>query len=250
MDIWRMDIFPIQQPWFAWVAAAAGVAGAVRGLTGFGSALILVPILSMFLGPVVAVPVLNIVDGAATCLLLPDAVRRCRWSEVIPLFAGALALLPFGVYALRYVDPATLRHVMSVVILAIVACMTVGARYVGSPSRAVGAGVGALSGLMSGAIGLSGPPIVLFWLGGQADAWTARANMIAYLGLLSVAVITLMSWDGLMTWPVLRLSIVLMPIYAVGVLLGARGFRIAPERWFRAFALGLIAAVAIVSLVR
>jgi hypothetical protein len=114
----------------------------------------------------------------------------------------------------------------------------------------VGAGVGALSGLMSGAIGLSGPPIVLFWLGGQADAWTARANMIAYLGLLSVAVITLMSWDGLMTWPVLRLSIVLMPIYAVGVLLGARGFRIAPERWFRAFALGLIAAVAIVSLVR
>jgi uncharacterized membrane protein YfcA len=49
---------------------------------------------------------------------------------------------------------------------------------------------------------------------------------------------------------VLRLSIVLMPIYAVGVLLGARGFRVAPERWFRAFALGLIAAVAIVSLVR
>jgi uncharacterized membrane protein YfcA len=185
-----MDVFPIQQPWFAWVAAAAGVAGAVRGLTGFGSALILVPILSMFLGPVVAVPVLNIVDGVATFLLLPDAMRRCRWSEVIPLFVGALALLPFGVYALRYVDPATLRHVMSVVILGIVACMTVGARYTGSPSRAVCA------------------------------------------------------------WPVLRLSIVLMPIYAVGVLLGARGFRIAPERWFRAFALGLIAAVAIVSLVR
>ena len=142
-----MDIFPIQQPWFAWVAAAAGVAGAVRGLTGFGSALILVPILSMFLGPVVAVPVLNIVDGVATLLLLPDAVRRCRWSEVIPLFVGALVLLPFGVYALRSVDPATLRHVMSVVILGIVGCMAVGARYAGAPSRTVGAGVGALSGL-------------------------------------------------------------------------------------------------------
>jgi len=107
-----------------------------------------------------------------------------------------------------------------------------------------------LSGLMSGAIGLSGPPIVLFWLGGEADGRTARANMIAYFGLLSIAVIALMSFTGLMTWAVLRLSIVLMPIYAVGVLLGAQGFHFAPERWFRAFALGLIAAVAIVSLVR
>jgi len=245
-----MDIFPIQQPWFAWAAAAAGVAGLVRGLTGFGGALILVPVLSLFLGPVVAVPVLNIVDGVATFPLLPDAMRRCRWPEVIPLLLGALALLPFGIYALRYVDPATLRHVMSVVILGIVGCMVVGARYVGSPSRTVGAGVGALSGLMSGAIGLSGPPIVLFWLGGQADARTARANMIAYFGLLSIAVIAMVSFSGLLTWPVLRLSIVLLPIYAVGVLLGARGFRVAPERWFRAFALGLIAAVAIVSLVR
>ncbi len=245
-----MDSFSLHQPWFAWVAVAACVAGVVRGLAGFGGALVLVPILSMFLGPVVAVPVLNIVDGVATFPLLPDAMRRCRWPEVIPLFVGALALLPFGITALRYVDPILLRHVMSVAILGIAGCMAVGARHAGAPSRAVSAGVGALSGLMSGAIGLSGPPVVLFWLGGQADARTARANMIAYFGLCSVAVIAMMGWSGLMTWPVLRLSIVLLPIYALGVLLGARGFRLAPERLFRAFALALIAAVAIVSLVR
>ncbi len=39
-----------------------------------------------------------------------------------------------------------------------------------------------------------------------------------------------------------------VPIYAVGVLLEAHRFHLAPERWFRAFALGLITAVAIVSL--
>jgi hypothetical protein len=245
-----MDSFSLHQPWLAWVAAAACLAGLVRGLTGFGGALILVPIVSMFLGPLVAVPVLNIVDGVATSPLLPDAVRRCRWPEVIPLFVGALAVLPFGVYALRYVDPTLLRHVMSVAILCIAGCMAAGARYTRAPSRTASAGVGALSGLMSGAIGLSGPPIILFWLGGQADMRTARANMIAYFGLSAIAVITMMSFSGLMTWAVLRLSIVLTPIYALGVALGARGFRLAPPRWFRTFALGLIAAVAIASLVR
>jgi len=245
-----METFSISQPWFAWVAAAAALAGLVRGLTGFGGALILVPILSMFLGPVVAVPVLNVVDGVATFPLLPGAMRRCRWPEVVPLFLGAVCLLPFGIYALRYVDPTTLRHAMSLVILGIAGSMAAGARYVGAPSRTASAGVGAVSGLMSGAIGLSGPPIVLFWLGGQADARTARANMIAYFGLSAIAVIVIMLWTGLLTWAVLRLSIVLTPIYALGVLLGARGFHLAPERWFRTFALALIAAVAIVSLFR
>jgi uncharacterized membrane protein YfcA len=72
--------------------------------------------------------------------------------------------------------------------------------------------------------------------------------MIAYFGLSSIAMIAMMLWSGLLTWPVLRLSIVLMPIYALGVLLGTHGFHLAPERWFRVFALVLIAAVAIVSL--
>jgi hypothetical protein len=158
--------------------------------------------------------------------------------------------VPLGVYALRYADPATLRHVTSLVILGIAGCMAAGARYAGTPSRTASAGVGALSGLMSGAIGLSGPPIVLFWLGGQADARTARANMIAYFGLSTVVVVSVMLWSGLLTWVVLRLSVVLIPIYAVGVLLGARGFRLVPERLFRVFALVLIAAVAIGSLFR
>jgi hypothetical protein len=73
-----METFSIDQPWFAWVAVAAGLAGLVRGLAGFGGALILVPVLSLFLGPVVAVPVLNIVDGVAMSPLLPGAMRRCR----------------------------------------------------------------------------------------------------------------------------------------------------------------------------
>lgn len=235
--------------WFALIAAATLLAGLVRGLVGFGGALILVPILSLFLGPVTAVPVLNLVDGVATLPLVPDAVRRCRWAEVVPLLVGAVLLLPAGVWVLRYTDPTVLRHVMSVVILGIAGCLAAGARYARSPGRAASAGVGALSGLMSGSIGLSGPPIVLFWLGGQADARTARANMIAYFALSTIAVIATMAGNGLFTWPVLRLSIVLMPIYATGVLLGARGFRHASERAFRLFALGLIAAVALVSLI-
>ena len=54
------------RPGFAWVVLGMVVAGIVRGLVGFGAAMILVPILAVVLGPAVAVPMLTVVDGLVT----------------------------------------------------------------------------------------------------------------------------------------------------------------------------------------
>jgi uncharacterized membrane protein YfcA len=247
---WLGGYWPIHESWFVWVALAALGAGLVRGLTGFGGAMIIVPVISLFLGPVVAVPVLNVIDTITSLPMLPPAMRRCHWREVIPLFIGAVLLLPLGVYLLTYVNPDLLRHVMAVIILIMAVIMALGLRYHGEPTRIVSLVVGAASGLMTGAVGLSGPPVALFWLGGKANAMTTRANIIAYFGLMSVAVIAVMAWHGLFTVPVLRLSLILMPLYALGVIIGARGFRYASEGFFRLFVLLLIAGVAVFSLVR
>jgi hypothetical protein len=249
VSLWaQLDFTALQQSWFVWIALATFAAGLVRGLTGFGGAMIMIPVLSAFLGPIVAVPVLNLVDAATSLPMLPPAMRRCRWREVIPLFIGAVLLLPVGVHLLKVIDPVLLRHIMAVLILVMAIVMAFGLRYQGEPNRVVSIAVGAVSGLLSGAIGLSGPPIVLFWLGGQANALTARANVIAYFGLMTVAVIATMIWSGLFTSQVIGLSILLMPLYALGLFLGSHGFRYATDRSFRYLALGLIAAVAIVSL--
>src|SRR5258706_12527006 len=244
----QLDFTSVHQSWFIWIALATFAAGLVRGLTGFGGAMIMIPVLSVFLGPIVAVPVLNLVDAATSLPMLPPAMRRCRWREVIPLFIGAVLLLPLGVHLLKVVDPVLLRHVMAVLILVMALVMAFGLRYHGEPNRLVSLAVGAVLGLLSGALWLSGPPIVLFWLGGQANALTARANVIAYFGLMTVAVIATMIWSGLFTGLAIGLSVLLMPLYALGLILGARGFRFATDRSFRYLALGLIAAVAIVSL--
>lgn len=244
----QLDFAPLHESWFIWVALTTFGAGLVRGLTGFGSAMIMIPVLSAFLGPVVAVPILNLVDAVTSLPMLPPAMRRCRWREVIPLFVGAALLMPLGVYLLRVVDPVLLRHTMAVLILLMAIVMAFGLRYRGEPNRLVSLAVGAVSGLLSGAIGLSGPPVILFWLGGQANAMTARANVIAYFGLMTVALIAVMLWNGLFTGLVIGLSLLLMPLYALGLLIGAQGFRFASEHGFRYLALGLIAAVAVFSL--
>ena len=99
-----LDLLSLDTSWY-WVALAAGLAGLVRGFTGFGAAMVYIPIASAVYEPVVAVVTLFIVDAIIQIPLVYRAVHRCRWSEVLPLALGATLTVPVGVYALRVSDP-------------------------------------------------------------------------------------------------------------------------------------------------
>lgn len=244
-DLWTAEI---ARPGFAWVVAGVVAAGLVRGLSGFGAAMILVPIVSAVLGPAVAVPMLTAVDAMTTAPLLIDASRRCRWREVLPLTAAAICALPVGVAILIYVAPETLRLGISVAILGLVAVIGSGWRYHGAPSMALTLGVGASSGVLGGATGMTGPPVILFWLGGQNEAALVRANINVFFAFMSLAAIVAYWIGGLFTARILASALMLAPLYGASVWFGARGFRHASESGYRRFALALITGIAITSL--
>jgi uncharacterized membrane protein YfcA len=238
----------LAEPWFIWVVLGTVAAGLVRGLSGFGSGMVLVPILGAAFGPAVAVPLMIVVDGLVTAPLLPSAFRRCHWREVLPITIGGALLVPVGVRLLTLLDAILLRRITGLAILVLVIVMALGWRYARRASPGLSFGVGALSGTMGGAMGIAGPPVILFWLGGQADASTVRANVIAYFGLIGVISAVSLWLGGLFTREVLWLSVVLTPVYAVSLWLGVRSFRLASERTFRRLSLALIALIALGSL--
>ncbi len=235
------------RPGFAWVVFGMVMAGIVRGLVGFGAAMILVPILAVVLGPAVAVPMLTVVDGLVTMPLFVAAAKRCHWREILPLTIAATAALPIGIAILVYVAPETLRIGISAVILGLVAVIASGWRYQGAPSLPLTLGVGATSGVLGGATGMIGPPVILFWLGGQNDAAQVRANINAYFGLI-IVITTVAYWiGGLFTPRILAASVLLAPVYGAAVWIGARGFRHTSDLAYRRFAFALITAIAISS---
>ncbi len=231
-----------------WLAIAALCAGLVRGFAGFGAAMIFIPIASALIDPKAAVIVLFVIDGIATAPLLVPAARICRWSEIMPLIVGATMTVPLGVQALVLMDPVLLRWIICCAILLALAAMATGWRYSRLPSTPVTVGIGGMAGLTGGAASLSGPPIVLFWLGGQSAAPTVRANMIVFLGISTVITGAAYWWNGLFVAEQIARSALLVPIYAAAIWLGARCFRHASECLFRRLAFGLIAFAALGSL--
>ena len=240
---------PLHEPWFLLVIAGTAAAGIVRGLSGFGSALIIVPILNIFFGPAVSVPTLMLFDPLLTLPLVPAAFRRCQWREVLPIATAAMLAAPLGALALVLVDGTLLRRVTALVIIVFVAVVARGWRYRGRGNTPLNLAIGASAGAMAGAIGISGPPVILFWLGGAADATTVRANVIAFFALVALAAIATFWANDLFTREVVTMAIVLAPVYGVSLWLGARAFTLVSERSFRMVSLGLIALIALVSLI-
>lgn len=239
------DLLSIQ---FAAVAAAAGLAGLVRGFTGFGPAMVFTPIASAVFGPVVAVPALFVMDAVISLPVLARAVRRCYWSEVLPISIAAAATVPLGIRALVLLDPEVLRWILSAGILVAVAAIGSGWRYRRRANLGVTLAAGGLSGFGGGFAGLYGPPIILFWLGGQSQAVTVRANLFAYFGLVTVVAGISFWLSGLFTVRVLSLAVLLMPAYGIALWAGAHLFGKAHEGLYRRLALVLCTLAALAGL--
>lgn len=230
------------------VIAAAALAGLVRGFSGFGGAMVFMPVASLLFEPKLAAVWLLAADTIASLGMLPDAVRRCVWREVLPLAAGAIAAIPFGVYLLVVADADTIRWVICVVILIVVALMARGWRYSRRLSPAETLGTGALAGLSGGTTGLSGPPVVLLWLGGQGNAATVRANLVAFFFITAMAMAVAYWWKDLFTAESLNGAMLLVIAYWLPLWIGSHLFRRSSEQQFRIAALALCAFAALAGL--
>ncbi len=235
-------------PSLAIAALAAFLGATVRGFSGFGTAMIFVPIASVVYEPVLAVPALHLIDVPAVAPMVPAALKRCDWREVALLTAGSVFGVPLGVYGLLVIDPQVLLLAISTLILLLVAVLASGWRVASTPGPRSTVAIGMASGVLDGAAALSGPPVVLFFLAGRGSAVRMRATLLAFFAFAGFfSIITLMV-SGALGTHVLLLAAVLAPFYAFGIWFGSQLFGLASEQVFRRIAFTLVTAAAILGL--
>ena len=113
---------------------ATGIAGVVRGFSGFGAGLVLAPSLALLLGPRVGLPVMIVLEIVASVRLVPEAYRNCRWSLVLPLGGAAVTTIPLGVLLLQVLDPTLLQQGIALLVLMATGLLASGWTYSEDPS--------------------------------------------------------------------------------------------------------------------
>ena len=108
----------------------AAVAGLLRGITGFGSSLVLAPVLSIILPPTDAVAITLLIGVSASLILVPRYFGQIDRSSVGALSGAGLIFVVPGIIFLKFVDANTMRALIAYTMIVISIFMIVRPRVI------------------------------------------------------------------------------------------------------------------------
>lgn len=229
---------------------AVALAGVVRGYSGFGAAMIMVTSLATIYDPVTGVVALALLDAPSTLLFAPTLYRHTHWNSVVPIFAAALPTIPAGVWLLAVSDETLMRRSIAVMVLLFAAVSASGWRIRQTPGIATKMAVGLLSGCMTGAAGLGGPPVILYFLTQGFPKQDLRASALTFLLLSSVVALVFYYANNMISGDRMILVLIAAPVYAIAMWQGGRIFQSVSESRFRQSVIVIVVAIALASFFR
>jgi uncharacterized membrane protein YfcA len=202
----------------AWAVGAVVIAAAsfVQGLAGFGIGLVSLAFLPFLMEPATAVVLMTVYAAVFTVVIFIPLRRDFTLHGMIELVIGTIVATPAGVWLLAGLRPDVLKRLIGLVLLAIVALEWLGLYPSRLKARGWGFGAGLAAGLIGGAVGTPGPPVILY---ASAQDWsprTVKANIQAFLIVNQALILLGYWWAGLLGREVWRLT----ALYAGPAVLG------------------------------
>jgi uncharacterized protein len=214
----------------------------IRSAFGFGEALIAVPLLAFFIPMQVAAPLAVLVSVTIAAVVLVQDWRHIHLQSAGWLVLSTMVGIPLGLLLLTHAP----EHVMKaglggLILLFALFSLTGGARMqLRHDSRRWMLACGFIAGILGGAYGMNGPPLVIY---GSLRKWTAqhfRATLQAYF--LPASVLGMVGYlsAGMWTPAVTRDYLLCLPVMLPAVFLGrAINHRLSAAAFSRYIYLGL-----------
>ncbi|HVG50728.1 MAG TPA: sulfite exporter TauE/SafE family protein [Xanthobacteraceae bacterium] len=232
-------------PRFPFALGIAALSGIVRGFSGFGSAMIYVPLMAAIYSPREAATTLVLMDFVSALIPALQVRKQANWSDVVPILIASVVCVPLGTMILLAADQAILRWIISIGILGLLAVLITGWRYRGPTSLPLKIGIGAVSGVGSGAANAGGPPVIVYWLSTAAPA-AMRANLLVYFQFNGAAMIASFALQGVFDRNNIALALIVGPTFGIALAIGSRFFRGASDTLYRNVAYAIVAVAAFI----
>ncbi|PLX50426.1 MAG: sulfite exporter TauE/SafE family protein [Desulfobulbaceae bacterium] len=200
-------------------------AGLVQGVSGFGAALLSMPLLVMVVDVREAVT-LSLLNGLIINLFLSVQLKsHLDWRKILPLVVGCLPGIYAGVTLLKQMNPAIMKGCLGLLIVAYaVYCLTGRLRH--RPlGRAWAYVAGFAAGTLGSAFSTGGPPVIIYTTltGWHKDQ--IKATLSSFFLFITVLSLGAHAASGLTTPHVLRLfAVTALPVLA-GVFLGSQFYK-------------------------
>ena len=240
-----MDIFSL-----SWVFAlcAVFVAAFIRGLTGFGFALILAPILLLILSPT-SVVVVNLLLGLlSNIVVLSYSFKNVNLKKISPMIISSLFGIPVGAWIISVTAPSALKILIGGVTVSFAIPLALGFSKTFTREKLASGICGFLSGVLTSSTSIGGPPVVLFMHSQNWQKDVIHPSLAAYFLLVCSWSLVILSVSGLINAQMIVSAISLAPALLIGIGLGMIVFRRINTRYFRWFSMVIVICAGILGI--
>ena len=239
-------------PEYLLVCAILVVAQLVYVLFGFGSGLIAVGSLALFIPQIQdAVVLLLLVNLPAEAVVAWQARKDVRWKPILGLGIGIAAGIPVGTLLLRGGDQTVVLTFLGWFLIAVGAIflrLPDGGRV--QPPAWAGPPTGMLSGVLTGLFGTGGPPLIVWYHLSAGTKAAFRGSLMTIFMLKTFVRVPAYVVGGLVTESRLWSSLMVLPAVLFGAWLGNRLHVKVSEPVFRRMVACLLAVLGAVLLIR
>jgi hypothetical protein len=222
------------------IAAIMFVASFTQSATGFGVALVAMPLLVQIVGVRVAAPLVGILSAFIQIPVLIRYRAALDRRTVARLSAAVAVGVPFGVFALKRIDPDIVTTVLGMVLVGYSTYALIGPRLPVLRKPAWAYPFGLVSGLLSGAYSTGGPPLIIY---GDFSRWEPAAfkgNLQAIFMVTTAVQVASHAAAGNLTPTVWNNMLPALPGVALGVIAGLALDRGIDAALFRKIVLALL----------
>jgi len=206
----------------------------ILGMTGFGNALIALPLMLLFMDPKLAIPVLKVVSLMSQLAMQTIGRFPINWKLLLALAIPATVGAFIGAAILDVLDPEILVSVVSIVVLAFSLASLIGIQAVARSGQRIAPAVGFVAGVLGGSVALSGPPVVLLLSHEQADdKLRFRGTLAMFFSIEIIATLLSYAYFGLFWREHLILVLKVIVAMLLGLWLGIRIFASLSNETFR-----------------
>ena len=207
---------------YVYIFLIAFIATTFRSTFGFGEALIAVPLLSLFLPIEMAVPLTVLMSIIAALTIVIQDHRQIHFSSAGWLILFAAMGIPFGLLILFYGNEFYVKIGLGVLIV-LYSLYTLFAKNTFRLEKDNKFWLficGFLSGILGGAYGLNGPPLVVYGNMRKWDAQYFRATLQAYFFAANLLGLFGYIYKGMVTAPVIEYFLYSLIVIFPAIFLG------------------------------
>lgn len=194
----------------------------IRSAFGFGEALFAVPLLALRLPLAIAAPLAVLISITIAAIVVAQDWQKIHFRSTLSLVFATLFGIPMGLWLLTSSHQRAAKVALAALIIAFAAYSLIGRKppELRADSLPWLLGCGFFAGVLGGAYGMNGPPLVVY---GAMRRWPAREFRATLQGYFLPASLLGMAgywFQGLWVAPVTHYYLISLPVTVPAILLG------------------------------